>query len=173
VKIAKKQQRNNWNKAKTNHNVIGYMNYTNISTDQSNEIQKITWWCYFDSHRNTTRMSNDPRIHHKDKDKKITPITIAPAKVSLKKVIRKEKHRYRQWLHARKIRTWCIKIPEVISEGGEKEYMFCEQQEAEEAEAEYWMKKQSEERQQKLQEKYKRLKYDREQQQQQRKQKNR
>jgi len=41
--IAKKQQRNNWNKAKKNHNVIEYMNYTNISTVQSNEIQYPTF----------------------------------------------------------------------------------------------------------------------------------
>jgi len=49
-----------------------------------------------------------------------------------------------------------LKIPEVIPEGGEKEYKFREQQEAE---AECWEKKQSEDRQQKLQDKYQRLKH--------------
>ena len=116
-------------------------------------------------------MSNDPRMIKKEK--KITPVTIAPAKVSLKRFNKKAKCQYRQWLEARKLRTWCIKIPEVISEGGEKEYIFCEQQEAAAAEAERWEKKKSEERQRQLQEKYQRLKQDREQQQQQQQQQQR
>ena len=37
-------------------------------------------------------------------------------------------------------------MPEIIPKGGEKEYMFQEQQEIEEAEAEHWEKEKSEER---------------------------
>ena len=38
VKSDGKQQQENWNKAEKNHNVIEYMHYTNLATDQSNEI---------------------------------------------------------------------------------------------------------------------------------------
>ena len=51
-------------------------------------------------------------------------------------------------------------IPEVISKGEQKEYMFQEQQEGKETEAERWEKKTSKERQRQLQEKYKQLKQD-------------
>lgn len=36
------------------------MQYTNKATDQSNEIHETTFWCYFDAHRNITRISNNP-----------------------------------------------------------------------------------------------------------------
>ena len=102
-------------------------------------------------------MSNDPRAI---KEKNTTPVAIAPAMASLKKINRKVKMRYKQWLSTHKLRKWLPKIPEVISVEEEKEYMFQEQQEAEEAEAESWEKKQKEERQQQLQEKYQQLKKD-------------
>ena len=105
-------------------------------------------------------MSNDPRT--RNEEKQTTPETIAPAKVSLRKFNRMAKRTYRQWLDARRLRTWCIKIPEAISEGEEKEYKFQEQQEAASAEAERWEKKIGAERQQKVQEKYQRLKHERE-----------
>ena len=137
------------------------MHYTNLATDQSNEIHLPTFWCYFDPHGNTTRMSNDPRVIMKEKA--TTPVTIAPAKVSLKKINRRVGRRYRQWLDTQKLRKWCLKILEVIPEGEEKTYKFQEQQEEEAAEVERWEKEQSEERQRQLQEKYRRLKQDREQ----------
>ena len=78
VKLAKKQQRKNWRKAKKNHNVIEYMHYVELTTDQSNEIHSLTLWCYYDSHGNTTRMSNDPLLTKNMKT--TTPVTIAPEK---------------------------------------------------------------------------------------------
>ena len=38
VKLAKQQQKENWHKAKKNHNMIKYMHYTKLATDQSNVI---------------------------------------------------------------------------------------------------------------------------------------
>ena len=58
-----------------------------------------------------------------------------------------------------------------MSEGEEKEHMLWDQQEAQEAEAGSWEKKQSKKRQRQLQEKYQRLKQDQEQQQQQKQRK--
>ena len=58
TKLAKKQQQENWNNAKKNHNVIKYMHYTNLTTDQSNEIHDTSFWCYFDPQGNTTQISN-------------------------------------------------------------------------------------------------------------------
>mmetsp|Transcript_44650 Transcript_44650/g.45300 ORF Transcript_44650/g.45300 Transcript_44650/m.45300 type:complete len:103 (+) Transcript_44650:185-493(+) len=63
--------------------MIEYMHYTELATDQSNEINFPTFWSYYDPHGNTTRMSNDPRLTKKMKT--TTPVTIAPAKASLKK----------------------------------------------------------------------------------------
>ena len=60
VELVKKQQQENLNNAKKNHNVIEYMHYTELATDQSNEIYVPTFWCYYDPHGNTTRISNDP-----------------------------------------------------------------------------------------------------------------
>ena len=158
------------------------MNYFNISPDQSNEIHYPTFWCYFDPDGNTTRMSNilpkdmedskERKIKSKDprmikKEKKITPVTIAPAKVSLKIINRRVRRKYRKWSRVQNTRKYCLKILEVIPKGEEKAYKFQEQQQEEAAEVECWEKEQSEERQRKLQEKYQRLKQDREQQQQQ------
>merc|ERR1712238_574459 len=81
TQLAKKQQQENWKKAKKNHNVIGYMHYGGQATDQSNEIHSLTLWCYYDSHGNTTRMSNTPRTITENSK---TPVTIVPAKTSLK-----------------------------------------------------------------------------------------
>ena len=163
VKLAKKQQQENWHKAKKNHNVIEYMHFTELATDQSNEINLPTFWCYYDPHGNTTRMSNDPRALMEI----TTPVTIVPAKASLKNINRKVKMRYRQWLSIQKLRKHCLKILEVIPEGDEKDYMFREQQEAQAAEVEQWEKEKNKERQRQVQEKYQRLKQDQEKQQQQ------
>ena len=51
TKLAGKQQQENWDNTKRNHNVIPYMHYTNLVTDQSNEIHLPTFWCYFDPHK--------------------------------------------------------------------------------------------------------------------------
>ena len=61
TKLAGIQQQENWKNIKKNHNMIPYMHYTNLAIDQSNEIHLPTFWCYFDLHGNTTRMSNDPQ----------------------------------------------------------------------------------------------------------------
>ena len=42
------------------------------------------------------RMSNDPQ--KMKKEEKITPVTISPAKASLRKINRKVERRYRHWL---------------------------------------------------------------------------
>ena len=90
TQLAKKQRKENWKEAKKNHNVIGYMHYGGQATDQSNEIHSLTLWCYYDSHGNTTRMSNNPRTITENST---TPVTIVPAKTSLK-YINKRKRKY-------------------------------------------------------------------------------
>ena len=50
TKLAKKKQEENWHKAKKNHNVIKYMHFTELATDQSNEIHLPIFWCYYDPH---------------------------------------------------------------------------------------------------------------------------
>ena len=69
VKLAKKQRQKNWKKAKKNHNVIEYMHFFELTTDQSNEIHSLTLWCHYDSHGNTTSMSNDKRPGIKEENK--------------------------------------------------------------------------------------------------------
>merc|ERR1712161_67463 len=81
TKLAKRQRQENWKKAKKNHTVIEYMNYFELTTDQSNEIHSLTLWCYYDYHGNTTRMSDNTRQGRKEENK--TPVTITPAKASL------------------------------------------------------------------------------------------
>ena len=128
TQLAKKQRQENWKKAKKNHNVIGYMHYGGQATDQSNEIHSLTLWCYYDSHGNTTRMSNNPRTITERST--TTPVTIVPAKTSLKYINKRMRTRYKNWLSDRKFRKYYLKILEVIPEGDEKDYMFREQQEA-------------------------------------------
>ena len=41
AKLAKKQQQEDWKNAKNNHNVIKYMHYTNLATDQSSEVESL------------------------------------------------------------------------------------------------------------------------------------
>merc|ERR1712238_162957 len=164
TQLAKKQQQENWKKAKKNHNVIGYMHYGGQATDQSNEIHSLTLWCYYDSHGNTTRMSNNPRTKTENST---TPVTIVPAKTSLKYKNKRMRARFKSWLIDRRSRKHCLKILEVISEGDERDHMFQQQQEAQAAETEQWEKEKNEERQRQVQEKYQRLKQDREKQQQQ------
>merc|ERR1712161_116869 len=149
TQLAKKQRQENWKKAKKNHNVIGYMHYGGQATDQSNEIHSLTLWCYYDSHGNTTRMSNNPRAITERST--TTPVTIVPAKTSLKYINKRMRPRYKNWLSDRKFRKHYLKILEVIFEGDEKDYMFQEQQEAQAAEAEQWEKEKNEERQQQIQ----------------------
>ena len=78
-------------------------------------------------------MVHDPLLGKK-KERRI-PVTIA-AKVSLSITNRNIQKKYTNWLGIRKFRKQFLNIPEAIPEGGEKEYMFREQQETEEAEAE-------------------------------------
>ena len=142
------------------------MHFFELTTDQSNEIHSLTLWCHYDSHGNTTRMSNDKRPGT-IKEESRTPVTITPAKASSKYIKKMMRMRQTNWLNERKSRKWCLKILEVIPEGDEKNYRFIEQQEAQAAEVERWEKEQSEERQRKLQDKYQLLKHDQQQQQQQ------
>jgi len=100
-------------------------------------------------------MSKYPRMIKKEKEP--TPVTIAPAKTSLKIINSKVRRKYRHWLRIRNMQKYCLKILEVIPEGEEKAYKFQEQQEAATTEAERWEKKKSEERQQKLPAKCQRL----------------
>jgi len=107
-------------------------------------------------------MSKYPRMIKKEKEP--TPVTIAPAKTSLKIINSKVRRKYRHWLRIRNMQKYCLKILEVIPEGEQKAYKFKEQQEAAVVEVERWTKDKSVERQQQLQEKYQQLKHDREQQ---------
>mmetsp|Transcript_4111 Transcript_4111/g.4642 ORF Transcript_4111/g.4642 Transcript_4111/m.4642 type:complete len:139 (+) Transcript_4111:124-540(+) len=67
AKLAKKKQHENWKKAKKNHNVIQYMHNTNLATNQSNEIDAALFWCYFNPHKNTPRMSNERQTRKTEK----------------------------------------------------------------------------------------------------------
>jgi len=75
------------------------MHYTDLTTDHSNEIHYPSFWCYFDPHENTTRMSNemnnDPQM--RNNAKRPTSVTIAPAKASLNNINRTITRRYREW----------------------------------------------------------------------------
>ena len=114
-------------------------------------------------------MSNNPRVI---KEESTTPVTIAPAKTSLKYIKKRIRTRNKTLLSARyNMQTYFLKILKVIPEGDAKGYMFCEQQAAQEAEVERCEKDKSEERQRKVQDKYQQLKQDREQQQKQKQQK--
>merc|ERR1712238_371432 len=156
----------NWKKAKKNHTVIDYMHYCGLTTDQSNEIHSLTFWCYYDPHGNTTRMSIDKRPGT-IKEESRTPLTITQAKASVKYNTKRMRIRQTNWVNERNMRKQFLKILEVIPEGDEKEYMFREQQEAQAAEVEQWEKEKNKERQRQVQKKYQRLKQDREKQQQQ------
>eukprot|EP00751_Fragilariopsis_kerguelensis_P030879 CAMPEP_0170924084 /NCGR_PEP_ID=MMETSP0735-20130129/11454_1 /TAXON_ID=186038 /ORGANISM="Fragilariopsis kerguelensis, Strain L26-C5" /LENGTH=130 /DNA_ID=CAMNT_0011323859 /DNA_START=262 /DNA_END=652 /DNA_ORIENTATION=+ len=103
-------------------------------------------------------MSKYPRMIKKEKEP--TPVTIAPAKTSLKIINSKVRRKYRHWLRIRNMQKYCLKILEVIPEGEQKAYKFKEQQEAAVVEVERWTKDKSVERQQQLQEKYQQLKHD-------------
>ena len=76
------------------------MHYTNLATDQSNEIHLSICWYYFDPHGNTTRMSNEPQT--RNTEKQTTPVTIALIKTSFNKINKKVESRYRQWLRIQK-----------------------------------------------------------------------
>merc|ERR1712238_274536 len=149
TKLAKMQRQENWKKAKKNHTVIEYMNYFELTTDQSNDIHSLTLWCYYDPHGNTTRMSIDKRPGT-TKEESRTPVTIAPAKASVKYNNRRMRIRQTNWVNERNMRKHCLMTLEVIPEGDEKDYMFREQQEAQAAETE----QKGEEKQRQVQEKY-------------------
>merc|ERR1712194_103765 len=111
-----KQLMKNWTKAKKNHNVIEYMHFFVLTTDQSNEIHSLTFWCYFDHHGNTTRMSNDKRPGT-IKEESRTPVTITPAKASLKRINKRMRIKQINWSNERNMRKHCLKTLEVIPEG--------------------------------------------------------
>ena len=67
-------------------------------------------------------MNKDPRMIKKEKEP--TPVTIAPAKASLKIIKRRVRRKYRVWLRTQKVRKQFLKILEVIPKGGEKAYKF-------------------------------------------------
>ena len=60
-------------------------------------------------------MSNDSRTIKNEK--KTTPVTIVPAKASLRKINRKVEPRYRHWLDIQKLRKQYLKKIEVVSKG--------------------------------------------------------
>ena len=117
--------------------MIAHIRYADLETNRSDEIYESTFWCYFNSHGDITRIVNDPGSRKKKKRKIL--ITIA-AKVSLSRTNKKILTKYSKWLGIREFREQLLLIPESIPEGGEKEYMFREQREVEEAEAEIWEK---------------------------------
>merc|ERR1712238_110362 len=148
IKSNKNKQRNNINK----NNMIAHIRYADLETNRSVEILGSTFWCYFDLHGGTTRMVNDPGSGiKKNRKTQKTPVTIA-AKASPSRTKKRIQIKYSKWLGIRKFRKQLLMIPEIILEGEEKEYMFREQQEAQEAEVESWEKEQREERQRQLQE---------------------
>jgi len=61
--------------------MIDHIRYTNLETNRSDEIYESTFWCYFNSHGDSTRMVHDPFLGKKKKRR--IPVTIA-AKVSLR-----------------------------------------------------------------------------------------
>merc|ERR1712238_233055 len=164
VKLAKKKRQEKWKKAKKNHNVIEYIHFFELTTDQSSEIHSLTFLCYYDSNGKTTRMSVDKRPGTTKKESR-TPVTIAPAKASVKYNNKRMRTRQTNWVNERTMRKHCLMTLEMIPEGDEKDYMFQEQQETQAAETEQWEKEKNEERRRQVQEKYQRLKQDREKQQ--------
>ena len=100
------------------------------------------------------------------KEESKTPVTITPAKASVKYNNKRMRIRQTNWVNERNMRKQFLKILEVIPEGDEKDYMFHEQQEEQAAEEELWEEEKNKERQQQVQEKSQRLKQDQETQQQ-------
>ena len=140
--------------------MTAHIQYTDLETNRSEEIYESTFWCYFNTHGDSTRMVNDPGSGiKKNRKTQKTPVTIA-AKASPSRTKKRIQIKYSKWLGIRKFRKQLLKIPETILEGEEKEYMFREQQKAQKAEVESWTKKQREERQRQLQKKYQQLKQD-------------
>ena len=71
IKCNKNKQRNNINK----NNMIAHIRYADLETNRSVEIRGSTFWCYFNSHGDITRLVNDPSSSEK-KNRKRT-VTIA------------------------------------------------------------------------------------------------
>jgi len=59
----KNKQRNNINK----NNMIAHIRYADLETNRSVEICESTFWYYFNSHGDITRMVNDPGSRKKNK----------------------------------------------------------------------------------------------------------
>jgi len=105
----KNKQRNNINK----NNMIAHIRYADLETNRSVEICGSTFWCYFNSHGDITRMIHDP-LSGKKKKRRI-PVTIA-AKVSSSRINRKIHKKYINWLFIRKFWKQLLNIPEAIPE---------------------------------------------------------
>ena len=110
IKCNKNKQRNKINK----NNMIAHIRYADLETNRSDEIYESTFWCYFNSHGDSTRMVNDPGSRKKKKRK--SPVTIA-AKVSLSRTNKKIRIKYETWLGIRKFRKQLLNIPESIPKG--------------------------------------------------------
>ena len=97
------------------------------------------FWCYFQPHGISTRMSNVPAWNYR---KTGTLVIIAP-RTSSDRINRKT---YPQWLRFCKFRKQLLQIPRITPEADDKEFMFLEQQEVEKPEATMWKKGQSNKR---------------------------
>ena len=88
-----------WKNIQSKNNLITYIQYSKLATDQSNGIHDTTFWCYFDLHANITRMSNNPPEdigEFKEMKKKLnTPGTIIQ-KFSLNRTNSKIKTKYKK-----------------------------------------------------------------------------
>ena len=47
--------------------MIAHIQYADLEKNHSDEIYQSTFWCYFDSHEDITRMVNDPGSRKKKK----------------------------------------------------------------------------------------------------------
>ena len=93
----KEKQRNK----KSNDNMTVHIQHAYLETNQSDKIYESTFWCYFNSHRDSTRMVHDPSLRKKKKRK--SPVTIA-AKVSLSRIKKNIQSKYSKWLGIRKFK---------------------------------------------------------------------
>jgi len=48
--------------------MIAHIQYADLETNQSDEICETTFWCYFNSHGDITRMINDQTVGTKKKE---------------------------------------------------------------------------------------------------------
>ena len=71
-----------------------------LETNESNKIYQTTFWCYFHSHGNITRMSNIAGRKRKEEMKKI-PVTITHAS-GFKRINKKAQVKYQVWMSIHK-----------------------------------------------------------------------